>query len=221
MAVATATELGTVGNDVLYIQWSDAERFQEFEEEMQHKRTPKPNTPGFVAPTLNGMCVPVNRLSHAWEGECKEPPPLEGGYILQAGPPEAGLRVRMWTLAESVKLGSVIDVRDFTGRWYEAEVIGISTEGDPASKTRRELTPLEGRLLHVHYLGYSVNYDEWLRLDRDSSRMAHRGTYTVGPNLRARRRNQLQQGRQQLHAQRGAPSEYNVPTLPSGRMPSQ
>lgn len=49
--------------------------------------------------------------------------------------------------------------------------------------------PLTVRRIRVHYLGYSEKYDEWLCVDSDSHRMAQRGTYTVGADLRAAKKN--------------------------------
>ena len=49
--------------------------------------------------------------------------------------------------------------------------------------------PLSVRCVRIHYLGYSGNYDEWLNVDTDSHRMAQRGTFTVGADLRAVRKN--------------------------------
>eukprot|EP00488_Nonionellina_sp_1-RS-2012_P001796 TRINITY_DN308_c0_g1_i1.p1 TRINITY_DN308_c0_g1~~TRINITY_DN308_c0_g1_i1.p1 ORF type:complete len:149 (-),score=51.75 TRINITY_DN308_c0_g1_i1:383-829(-) len=35
------------------------------------------------------------------------------------------LSVRVFTLEQSLKVGAVIDARDFTGKWYQAEVIAV------------------------------------------------------------------------------------------------
>eukprot|EP01084_Bolivina_argentea_P166123 288494_1 len=101
------------------------------------------------------------------------------------------LYVRIFTLEESFKVGSIIDARDFTGKWYQVEIISVQ---DFNGKIYDNLDNdnddyLEIRKAKVHYLGYSQNYDEWLNIDTDSHRIAHRGTFTIGPDLRAVRRN--------------------------------
>jgi len=101
------------------------------------------------------------------------------------------LGFRVFTLEESLKVGSVIDARDFTGKWYQAEVIAVAdgdgNEFDTLDHDNDDY--LEIRRAKIHYLGYSQNYDEWLNVDTDSHRIAQRGTFTVGPDLRAIRRN--------------------------------
>ena len=101
------------------------------------------------------------------------------------------LAVRLFTLEESLKVGAVIDARDFTGKWYQAEVIAVQDEeGNEYTNLDCDNDDyLEIRRAKIHYLGYSQNYDEWLFVDTDSHRIAQRGTFTVGPDLRAIRRN--------------------------------
>jgi len=101
------------------------------------------------------------------------------------------LCVRIFTLAESFKVGAIIDARDFMGKWYEAEIIAVQDwNGNMFHTLDNDNNDfLEIRKAKIHYLGYSVNYDEWLLIDTDSHRIAHRGTYTIGPDLRAIRKN--------------------------------
>ena len=103
----------------------------------------------------------------------------------------SNLAVRLFTLEESLKVGAVIDPRDFTGKWYQAEVIAVQDEegNEFANLDCDNDDYLEIRRAKIHYLGYSQNYDEWLFVDTDSHRIAQRGTFTVGPDLRAIRRN--------------------------------
>jgi len=101
------------------------------------------------------------------------------------------LAVRLFALEESLKVGAVIDARDFTGKWYQAEVIAVQDEeGNEFTNLDCDNDDyLDVRRAKIHYLGYSQNYDEWLFVDTDSHRIAQRGTFTVGPDLRAIRRN--------------------------------
>jgi len=101
------------------------------------------------------------------------------------------LCVRVFTLEESFKVGAVIDARDFTGKWYQAEVIAVQdAEGAEHQNLDCDADDyLDIRRAKIHYLGYSQNYDEWLNVDTDSHRIAQRGTFTIGPDLRAIRRN--------------------------------
>lgn len=39
-----------------------------------------------------------------------------------------GLRCRVFTLEESLNVGSVIDVRDFSGKWYQGEIIRVADD---------------------------------------------------------------------------------------------
>lgn len=85
------------------------------------------------------------------------------------------LKCRMYTLEEQFKLGGTIEARDHTGRWYQAEIIQVLN----VKNTKRA---------KIHYLGFSAKYDEWLNVDSDSHRIAHFGTFTVGPDVRTMRR---------------------------------
>ena len=122
--------------------------------------------------------------------------PLQCGFIY-AGNGQFGqkvienLCVRVFTLEESFKVGAVIDARDFTGKWYQAEVIAVQDwEGTEHTNLDCDADDyLDIRRAKIHYLGYSQNYDEWLNVDTDSHRIAQRGTFTIGPDLRAIRRN--------------------------------
>ncbi|ETO21960.1 hypothetical protein RFI_15242 [Reticulomyxa filosa] len=102
------------------------------------------------------------------------------------------LKVRVYTLEESLKVGAIIDARDFTGKWYQAEVIKVIDHRGRESSMLSETNPLLVRRVKIHYLGYSANYDEWLDVDTDSHRIAQRGVYTVGPDLRSIRRHAQQ-----------------------------
>eukprot|EP01083_Nonionella_stella_P016085 44967_1 len=92
------------------------------------------------------------------------------------------LGVRVFTLEQSLKVGAVIDARDFTGKWYQAEVIAVQDEEGNEYKNLDFDNDdyLEIRRAKIHYLGYSQNYDEWINVDTDSHRIAQRGTYTMG-----------------------------------------
>lgn len=94
------------------------------------------------------------------------------------------LTLRLYTLASIVRVGCTLDCRDFFGKWYEAEVLKLSSE--PPFGVHSESVN-HTRIL-VHYLGYSSSYDEWFDLGNDMSRIAFAGTHTVGPNLRTLRR---------------------------------
>jgi hypothetical protein len=100
------------------------------------------------------------------------------------------LKCRMYTLEESFKVGAIIDARDFTGKWFQAEIMEVvdMERKDVSKKARNDSHILEVRRAKIHYLGYSSKYDEWLNVDTDSHRIAHRGTFTTGPDLRAIRR---------------------------------
>lgn len=102
------------------------------------------------------------------------------------------LNVRVFTLEQSLKVGCIIDARDFRGEWFEASVIIIQdSDGKDfmQSDCISSLDVLDIRRAKIHYLGYSGSYDEWIDIDTDSHRLAHRGTFTVGPNLRQIRKN--------------------------------
>eukprot|EP00483_Globobulimina_turgida_P006678 UN06688 len=118
---------------------------------------------------------------------------IYGGNIKYGGAASVinNLGVRLFTLEESLKAGAVIDARDFTGKWYQAEVIATKdSEGNEYINLDCDNDDyLEIRRAKIHYLGYSQNYDEWLNVDTDSHRIAQRGTFTTGPDLRAIRRN--------------------------------
>eukprot|EP01084_Bolivina_argentea_P166124 288495_1 len=116
---------------------------------------------------------------------------IYGGYHQMKESIIHNLSIRIFTLEESFKVGSIIDARDFTGKWYQVEIISVQ---DFNGKIYDNLDNdnddyLEIRKAKVHYLGYSQNYDEWLNIDTDSHRIAHRGTFTIGPDLRSVRRN--------------------------------
>jgi len=121
---------------------------------------------------------------------------IQCGFIF-GGDPQFGsgamslLCIRTFTLEESFKVGAVIDARDFTGKWYQAEVIAVEDEeGVEHGNLDCDADDyLDIRRAKIHYLGYSQNYDEWLNVDTDSHRIAQRGTFTIGPDLRAIRRN--------------------------------
>merc|ERR1719384_1962491 len=101
------------------------------------------------------------------------------------------LGLRVFTLEQSLKVGAVIDARDFTGKWYQSEVIAVQDQQGNVHKNLDFDNDdfLEIRRAKIHYLGYSQNYDEWINVDTDSHRIAQRGTFTIGPDLRAIRRN--------------------------------
>lgn len=113
----------------------------------------------------------------------------------------ANLCVRLFTLEESFKVGAIIDARDFTGEWFEAEILAVQDSNGVIFQDIESASDecLEIRRSKIHYLGYSASYDEWLDVDTDSQRIAQRGTFTIGPNLRAIRKNSnvLSQQRQQ------------------------
>lgn len=116
---------------------------------------------------------------------------IYGGSWQFGGKEVGNLCVRVFTLEESFKVGAVIDARDFTGKWYQAEVIAVQDE-EGAEHQNLDCDAddyLDIRRAKIHYLGYSQNYDEWLNVDTDSHRIAQRGTFTIGPDLRAIRRN--------------------------------
>jgi len=98
------------------------------------------------------------------------------------------MQIRLFTLEESIKVGTIIDARDFTGKWYQAEILKVVDNSFQESSMLQDNDPLITRRCKIHYLGYSANYDEWLNIDTDSHRIAQRGMYTVGPDLRAARR---------------------------------
>jgi len=117
---------------------------------------------------------------------------LQVGYIY-AGPENMqhsfkSMHIRLFTLEESIKIGAIIDARDFTGKWYQAEVVKVADNYMHESSLLQDHDPLITRRFKIHYLGYSANYDEWLNIDTDSHRIAQRGIYTVGPDLRTARR---------------------------------
>jgi len=110
------------------------------------------------------------------------------------------LCIRLFALEESFKVGAVIDARDFTGDWFEAEILAVQdSEGNvfKAIESGRDEC-LDIRRCKVHYLGYSASYDEWLDVDMDSQRIAQRGTFTIGPSLRAIRKNSANLRNQRL-----------------------
>jgi len=118
--------------------------------------------------------------------------PLQVGYIY-AGTENMpysfkSMQMRLFALEESIKVGTIIDARDFTGKWYQAEVLKVADSSLQESSLLQDSDPLITRRCKIHYLGYSANYDEWLNIDTDSHRIAQRGIYTVGPDLRAARR---------------------------------
>jgi len=98
---------------------------------------------------------------------------------------------RFFSLAEILTKGCTLDCRDYFGKWYEAEVLGVSKENPFRSDENKKT---ERTRIHVHYLGYSSSYDEWFDLGSDASRIAPAGTFTVGPNLRSKRRNGNREG---------------------------
>ena len=64
------------------------------------------------------------------------------------------LCVRLFTLEESLKVGSVIDARDFTGKWYQAEVISVQDwKGNEYGNLNCDNDDyLEIRRAKIHYL---------------------------------------------------------------------
>jgi len=113
---------------------------------------------------------------HFWAGKLIEP---------------RSFTCRCFSLGEILSKGCTLDCRDYFGKWYEAEVLAVSSE----NPYRSELNPKTDHIrIHVHYLGYSSSYDEWFDLGSDASRVAPAGTFTVGPNLRSKRRNSNREG---------------------------
>ena len=127
--------------------------------------------------------------------------PTQCGFIY-AGNPSHGqpgikqLSVRIFTLEHSFQSGAVIDARDHNGDWYLAEVKQVRDEdGNEFINSGLEEPAhddyLGVRQAKIHWLGYPTLYDEWIDVDSDSHRIAQRGTFTVGPDLRALRKHDL------------------------------
>lgn len=187
--VALSQEQGSAGNDQAYLSYKVLAEDEAFRESEQKAG---PLSQGLQPPAMNSLSLSVARLQPAGGPRSDDVRPPQVGYVF-TGPGTSGpLRVRVFTLAETLKVGSVVDARDFTGKWYEAEVLKIAGSGFSENTAADGLTALTGRRIKVHYLGYSANYDEWLDLDADSHRIAQRGTFTIGPNLRTIRRNSQQ-----------------------------
>lgn len=107
------------------------------------------------------------------------------------------LSVRFFALEQSLKVGCIIDARDFRGEWFEASILILQDRsGNEFKKSddNERVDPLDVRRAKIHYLGYSGGYDEWIDIDTDSHRIAHRGTFTIGPNLRAIRKYSVKRG---------------------------
>lgn len=182
------SESGERGNNVVYVQYQDSEEYMTYHDSEQNLG---PLSQFSNAPTLHTVQVKTHRPRSGQEASKEKQPRPKSQYMFLGPNLEANqaLRVRIFTLEETTKLGSIIDARDFTGKWYEAEVIRMSRHNmSENSLPENNLNAHTGRRFKVHYLGYSANYDEWLDLDMDSHRVAQRGTYTTGPNLRTIRR---------------------------------
>jgi len=194
ICIAASESYGLMGNNQLYLSYTRAEDYKKYKN--NGLKTGQ-------LPTSQSLTLAMTRLPNMIEDADNDiSTVIRTGYI-GMGPYQADtesiaenepkpdmnrLRVRVWTLRSSLVVGSVVDARDFTGRWYEAEVLKIVRHGDsPAAPS--VLMSKHGRCdIKLHYLGYSSNYDEWISLDQDSHKIAQRGTFTVGPNLRTLRR---------------------------------
>lgn len=126
---------------------------------------------------------------------------IQCGFIY-AGNPKFGptevvhrLSVRIFTLEQSLQVGSVVDARDHSGNWCLAEVKLVRDEEGNEFVNLNDLEEddyLEIRQAKLHWLGYPSIYDEWIDIDTDSHRIAQRGTFTIGPDLRALRKHDMQ-----------------------------
>jgi len=113
------------------------------------------------------------------------------------GPQEtiSSLNVRIFSVEQALQVGAVIDARDHNGNWCLAEIkMARDEEGNEFVTLHGDdehTDYLEIRQAKIHWLGYPSIYDEWIDVDTDSHRIAQRGTFTVGPDLRAMRKHDI------------------------------
>jgi len=177
------------GNNQIYFNWALTAEISEYETKMKsYSLSENINIPNF-----QHFRTVIKRLGTNSDSYINSKNNKPGRIILLDEKPNTSVTVRFFSLSNSVQLGSTLDCRDFTGKWFEAEVIKITGVNVPScAPSERKVSNLNRRF-YVHYLGYSANYDEWFDIYHDSHRIAHRGTYTVGPNLRVVRRCQHEQ----------------------------
>jgi len=187
IAMACAPELGSLGNDQIYLDWVRTQELEVYKEKIKCSNYLQE----IRIPVYTSIISNILRLKPRLSTNNNNQNPIHCGQIFCGELHESiEITVRFFTLAEGLRPGSTIECRDFTEKWYEAEVFKITAaETSSCVPTQRNVNPLVNRRILVHYLGYSANYDEWFDLSRDSHRIAHRGTHTIGPNLRAIRRN--------------------------------
>eukprot|EP01083_Nonionella_stella_P156582 507254_1 len=227
-AISISPRHGIGGNSRVYIQYCDEDKMSTF---MEKEQSLGLITQSLARPVTTTLILTLSRLhptslgklfcddnsnqmdieelddleqyrpvEFLGESPCSQ---MQSGFIYATDSMEK-LSVRVFTLEESFKVGSVIDARDFTGKWYQAEVIAVQdADGNQYNNLDYDNDEyLQIRKAKIHYLGYSQNYDEWLFVDTDSHRIAQRGTFTVGPDLRAIRRNTTNLANNTMHNHR-------------------
>lgn len=78
---------------------------------------------------------------------------------------EAGEKRWSFQSEQSFEVYDIVDVKDHTGKWYEAQIIEKK----------------ESMGVKIHYINCSAKWDEWIALS--SEKLAARSTYTKGPHV--------------------------------------
>ena len=68
-----------------------------------------------------------------------------------------------------LKVGDIVDVKDYQGKWYEALVRYVYPRNSPKA----------GKCV-IHYIGWNVKWDVEIYI-ADTNRLAKRNTHTTGP----------------------------------------
>jgi len=184
-----ATKQFLPGNNQIYFNWALTSEITEYETNMKSFSLSE----NINIPNYQHFRTVIKRLGTNIDYYNTTKNNKYGRIVLLDEKPNTSITVRFFSLSNSVQLGSTLDCRDFTGKWFEAEVIKITGVNVPSCAPSERKVSNINRRFYVHYLGYSANYDEWFDIYHDSHRIAHRGTYTVGPNLRVVRRCQHEQ----------------------------
>lgn len=188
----------SLGNNQVYFSYAYTQEIEEYETRMKSESLLM--TENLTIPQHTQIRSMIFRLYNVNSKRKIQKPSIGRIYCLDSDE-DTEMTIRFFSLLDSISLGSTLDCRDFTGKWYEAEVIKITAVDIPSCALSQRYVSSTNRRFCVHYLGYSANYDEWFDVIHDSHRIAHRGTHTVGPNLRVVRRCEHQQHTQQQQHQ--------------------
>lgn len=124
---------GTQGNTRIQISYMSNEEWESYK--AREKNGCMQESVQF--PVLNTIATTVAKLKPTTFDETNEFPKTQFSYL--AGPNPFYLRV--YSVDDSLQVGAVIDARDFTGRWFQAEIVAIrDNQGREITHCRMSIT---------------------------------------------------------------------------------